>query len=72
MFLSDEKSTLETLYITSHIGSTPIFLYFDLYLNSLPMHAAHSTFIFTQGVLCIYFKIFNIGISINSVPLLAL
>ena len=32
-FLSDEGHTLETLDFTLHIGSTPTFLYFDLYLN---------------------------------------
>ena len=31
MFLSDEGPTLETL---DYIGSTPTFLYFDLYLYS--------------------------------------
>ena len=34
MFLSDEGPTLETLDFTIHIGSTPTFLYFDLYLNT--------------------------------------
>ena len=33
-FLSDEGSTLETLNFTTRIGSTPTFLYFDLYLYS--------------------------------------
>ena len=32
--LSDEGPTLETLDFTIHIGSTPTFLYFDLYLNT--------------------------------------
>ena len=36
MFLSDEGPTLETL---DYIGSTPTFLYFDLYLYSA--YAAH-------------------------------
>ena len=31
MFLSDEGPTLETLDFAFHIGSTPTFLYFDLY-----------------------------------------
>ena len=39
MFLSDEGPTLETLDHTIHIGSTPTFLYFDLYLNTA--YAAH-------------------------------
>ena len=34
MFLSDERPTLETLDFTFYIGSTPTFLYFDLYLNT--------------------------------------
>ena len=35
MFLSDKGTyTLETLDISFHIGSTPTFLYFDLYLNT--------------------------------------
>ena len=43
MFLSDEEPTLETLDYTMRIGSTPTFLYFDLYLYSAG--AAHYTFI---------------------------
>ena len=41
MFLSDEGPMLETLYYTNtiRIGSTPTFLYFDLYLYST--YAAH-------------------------------
>ena len=33
LFLSDEGTTLETLDYTIRIGSTPTFLYFDLYLQ---------------------------------------
>ena len=41
MFLSDERPTLETLdFGTLYIGSTPTFLYFDLYLNTA--YAAHT------------------------------
>ena len=43
-FLSDEGATLETLDFAFYIGSTPTFLYFDLYLNTT--YAAHYTFIF--------------------------
>ena len=43
MFLSDEGPTLETLDFTTHIGSTPTFLYFDLYLNTA--YAAHYVYI---------------------------
>ena len=39
MFLSDEGPTLETLNFTFHIGCTPTFLYFDLYLNTA--YSAH-------------------------------
>ena len=38
-YLSYIKSTLETLDYTIRIGSTPTFLYFDLYLYSA--YAAH-------------------------------
>ena len=38
-FLSDEGPMLETLDYTIRIGSTPTFLYFDLYLYSA--YAAH-------------------------------
>ena len=38
-FLSDEGPMLETLDHTIRIGSTPTFLYFDLYLQSA--YAAH-------------------------------
>ena len=34
MFLSDEGPTLKMLDFTFHIGSTPTFLYFNLYLNT--------------------------------------
>ena len=44
LFLSDEGPTrLETLDFTTRVGNTPSFLYFDLYLNTLPAH--HTTFI---------------------------
>ena len=39
MFLSDEEPTLETLDYAIRIGSTPTFLYFDLFLNTA--YAAH-------------------------------
>ena len=39
LFFSDEGPMLETLDHTIRIGSTPIFLYFDLYLHSA--YAAH-------------------------------
>ena len=39
VFLSDEGPMLETLDHTIRIGSTPTFLYFDLYLYSA--YAAH-------------------------------
>ena len=39
MFLSDEGPTFKTLDFTFYIGSTPTFLYFDLYLYSA--YAAH-------------------------------
>ena len=35
MFPSDEGPTLETLDHTIRTGSTPIFLYLDLYLNTV-------------------------------------
>ena len=41
-FCSDEGPMLETLDFTIHIGSTPTFSYFDLYLYTLPTH--HTTF----------------------------
>ena len=39
LFLSEEGPMLETLDFTIRIGSTPTFLYFDLYLNTA--YAAH-------------------------------
>ena len=50
MFLSDEGPTLKTLDFTFYIGSTPTFLYFDLYLNTA--YAAHYVLCFslTKGV----------------------
>ena len=43
LFLSDKELTLDTLDYTIRIGSTPTFLYFDLYLYSA--YAAHSIYI---------------------------
>ena len=43
LFLSNERPTLETLDYTIRIGSTPTFLYFDLYLYSA--YAAHYVYI---------------------------
>ena len=43
LFLSDEGPMLETLDHTIRIGSTPTFLYFDLYLYSA--YAAHYVYI---------------------------
>ena len=51
MFLSDEGPMLETLDYTIRIGSTPIFLYLDLYLYSA--YTQQTTFIiiiFVSGV----------------------
>ena len=50
MFLSDEEQTLETLDFGFCIGSTPTFLYFDLYLNTA--YAAHYILCFslTKGL----------------------
>ena len=44
MFLSDEGPMLEMLDYTIRIGSTPTFLYFDLYLYSA--YAAHFIYFF--------------------------
>ena len=41
--LFDEGPTLETLDLTIRIGSTPTFLYFDLYLNTA--YAVHYVYI---------------------------
>ena len=43
LFLSDKELTLDTLDYTIRIGSTPTFLYFDLYLYSA--YAAHYVYI---------------------------
>ena len=43
LFLSDEGPMLETLDYTIRIGSTPTFLYFDLYLYST--YAAHYVYV---------------------------
>ena len=44
LFLSDEGPMLETLDHTIRAGSTPTFLYFDLYLYSA--YAAHYVYIY--------------------------
>ena len=44
MFLSDEGPTLETLDFTIRIGSTPTFLYFDLYLYFA--YTQYTTFVY--------------------------
>ena len=43
IFLSDKGPTLETLNFTIHVGSTPTFSNFDLYLNTA--YAAHYIYI---------------------------
>ena len=50
MFLSDEGPTFKTLDFTFYIGSTPTFLYFDLYFNTA--YAAHYILCFslTKGL----------------------
>ena len=55
-FLSDEGPMLETLDYTIHIGSTPTFLYFDLYLYSA--YAAHYVYIYIY--IYIYFYLYSI------------
>ena len=49
MFLSDEGPMLETLDHTIRIGSTPTFLYFDLYMpgyaHTYPFLTHQSTYI---------------------------
>ena len=54
MFLFDEGPTLETLDFTINIGSTPTYLYFDLYLNTA--YAAHYVYFFTDVILTIFLK----------------
>ena len=44
---SDEGPMLEALHYTTRIGSTPTFLYFDLYLYSVSAYAAHHVYQFT-------------------------
>ena len=41
--MCDQGSTLETLDFIIRIGSTPTFLYFNLYISTLPTQ--HTTFI---------------------------
>ena len=47
LFLPDKGPMLETLDHTIRIGSTPIFLYFDLYLYSA--YAAHYVYIYLSA-----------------------
>ena len=60
LFLSDEGLMLETLDYTIRIGSTPTFLYFDLYLYSA--YAAHYVYFtfgsFTAATLCLISRSF--------------
>ena len=53
LFLSDEGPILETLDHTIRIGSTPTFLYFDLYLYSA--YAAH--YVYSYSILFIFIKL---------------
>ena len=46
MFISDERSTLETIDFIIRTGSTPTFLYFDLYLDAA--HAVHYVYFLTK------------------------
>ena len=47
VFVSDEGPMLETLNFTIRIGSTPTFLYFGLYISTLPTQ--HTTFIINMA-----------------------
>ena len=51
LFLSDEGPMLETLDYTICIGSTPTFLYFDLYLYSA--YAAHFVYLSVCLSICV-------------------
>ena len=42
LFISDKGPMLETLDFTIHIGTTPTFFYFDLYLYTA--YAAHHVY----------------------------
>ena len=61
-FFFDEGPMLETLDYTIRIGSTPTFLYFDLYLYSA--YAAHFIYIelytYTYNVLSEIWNLINI------------
>ena len=65
-FLSDEGPMLETLYYTIRIGSTPTFLYFDLYIyiySSLVLTGKHIHFkVAPYGSLKIERKIIYVGL----------
>ena len=61
IFLSDEGPTLETLDFTIRIGSTPTFLYFDLYLYSA--YAAHYVY-FTNRMNCARFKLLRATVTL--------
>ena len=65
MFFPDKELMLETLEFTSYIGSTPNFLYFDLFVNTA--YAAHYVYcIIVQFSLFIfYFAVFTIETSWN-------
>ena len=52
LFLSDEGPMLETLDYTIRMGSTPTFLYFDLYLYSA--YAAH--YVYFNNVMIVRFR----------------
>ena len=56
MFLSDEGPMLETLDHIIRIGSTPTFLYFDLYLYSA--YAAHYVYI-------MFVQLMDVGFACN-------
>ena len=60
LFLSDEGPTLKTLDFIIRIGSTPTFLYFDLYLYTQP-----TQFVWSRGL---YWKMLLEGFSHHSRP----
>ena len=66
MFLSDEGPTFKTLDFTFYIGSTPTFLYLDLYFNTA--YAAHYILIMFLSDEWPTFKTLDFAFYIGSTP----
>ena len=67
LFLSDEGPMLETIEYTIRIGSTPIFLYFDLYLYTA--NTEHYVYIYIYIYTLVHFGVIEHSVKFHWIPM---